>query len=57
MWGDRPDAEQDKKVDREQDGEEQGRSLGGGVKAEKEKKAEWVIWKICISAGLGRSWM
>lgn len=57
MWGDRPDAEQDKKVDREQDGEEQGRSLGGGVKAQNEKKAEWVIWKIRISAGLGRSWM
>ena len=33
-----------------QDGEEEGRSLGGGVKAQKGKKAEWVIQKMYMSA-------
>jgi hypothetical protein len=35
-----------------QDGEEEGRSLGGGVKAQKGKKAEWVIQKMYMSAAL-----
>ena len=63
-WGGRPDADPDakqgKKVDRGQDGREEGRSLGGGVKAQKGKEAEWVIRKMedamLTSAGLGRSW-
>ena len=50
IWRDRlhadPDAEQGKKVDRGQDGREEGRSLGGGIKAQKEKEPEGVIQKM-----------
>ena len=50
VWGDRPhadpDAEQGKKVDRGQDGREEGRSLGGGIKAQKGKEPEWMIQKM-----------